>query len=48
MWNLSLLEDVNEQEMKLLENKMIAEDIYSVNNSSLKDAIVHFNGGCTL
>ena len=27
--------------------KLTAEDIYSVNNSSLKDAIVHFNGGCT-
>lgn len=27
--------------------KLSAEDIYSVNQSSLKDAIVHFNGGCT-
>ena len=27
--------------------KLAAEDIYSINNSSLKDAIVHFNGGCT-
>ncbi|MBR5857234.1 MAG: S46 family peptidase [Bacteroidales bacterium] len=27
--------------------KLTAEDIYSINNSSLKDAIVHFNGGCT-
>ena len=24
-----------------------AEDLYSINGSSLKDAIVHFNGGCT-
>lgn len=24
-----------------------AEDIYSINNSSIKDAIVHFGGGCT-
>ncbi len=27
--------------------KLTAEDIYSINSSSLKDAIVHFNGGCT-
>ena len=47
MWIPSLLEGVNEKEMQLLGSKMTAEDIYSVNNSSLKDAIVHFNGGCT-
>ena len=27
--------------------KLTAEEIYSINNSSLKDAIVQFNGGCT-
>ncbi len=27
--------------------KLSAEDIYAVNKSSLKDAIVHFGGGCT-
>lgn len=27
--------------------QLTAEEIYSVNNSSLKDAIVQFNGGCT-
>ena len=27
--------------------KLSAEDLYSINNSSLKDAIVNFNGGCT-
>lgn len=27
--------------------KLSAEDIYSVNNSSMKDAVLHFNGGCT-
>ncbi|WP_245729922.1 S46 family peptidase [Lutibacter oricola] len=47
MWIPSLLKGMNEEEMKLLGSKMTAEDIYSVNNSSLKDAIVHFNGGCT-
>ncbi|RXP53377.1 S46 family peptidase [Lutibacter sp. HS1-25] len=47
MWIPSLLEGVNEQEMTALGSKMTAADIYDVNNSSLKDAIVHFNGGCT-
>lgn len=47
MWIPSLLEGMNESEMKNLGMKMSAKDIYDVNNSSLKDAIVHFNGGCT-
>jgi len=47
MWIPSLLEGINEQEMFALGSKMTAKDIYDVNNSSLKDAIVHFNGGCT-
>jgi V8-like Glu-specific endopeptidase len=47
MWIPSLLEGVNEAEMQLLGSKLTAKDIYDVNNSSLKDAIVHFNGGCT-
>src|SRR5690554_6489727 len=47
MWIPSLLDGMNETEMKNLGMKMSAQDIYDVNNSSLKDAIVHFNGGCT-
>ncbi len=47
MWIPSLLEGMNEQEMKSLGSKLSAKDIYDVNNSSLKDAIGHFNGGCT-
>ncbi|MFK5982837.1 MAG: S46 family peptidase, partial [Flavobacteriaceae bacterium] len=47
MWIPSLLEGMNEQEMTSLGSKLSAEDIYSVNQSSLKDAIGHFNGGCT-
>ncbi len=47
MWVPSLLEGMNEQEMQLLGSKMTAKDIYDVNNSSLKDAIAHFGGGCT-
>src|SRR5690554_5811090 len=47
MWIPSLLEGMNESEMKNLGMKMSAKDIYDVNQSSLKDAIVHFNNGCT-
>ncbi|WP_299337475.1 S46 family peptidase [uncultured Psychroserpens sp.] len=47
MWIPSLLEGMNEDEMQSLGSKLTAQDIYDVNNSSLKDAIGHFNGGCT-
>ncbi|GGZ85184.1 S46 family peptidase [Algibacter mikhailovii] len=47
MWIPSLLEGMNEEEMKTLGSKLSAKDIYDVNESSLKDAIGHFGGGCT-
>ncbi|HEX8270300.1 MAG TPA: S46 family peptidase [Flavobacterium sp.] len=47
MWIPSLLEGMNAKEMKNLGMKMSVSDIYDVNNSSLKDAVPHFNGGCT-
>ena len=47
MWIPSLLKGMNEKEMKSLGMKMTAADIYDVNNSSLKDAVPQFNGGCT-
>ena len=47
MWIPSLLKGMNEKEMKNLGMKMSASDIYDVNNSSLKDAVPQFNGGCT-
>lgn len=47
MWIPSLLQGMNETEMKNLGMKMTAAAIYSVNKSSLKDAVPHFNGGCT-
>jgi hypothetical protein len=47
MWLPLLLKQLNEAEMKGLGMKMSAEDIYSVNRNSLKDAIVSFGGGCT-
>ena len=47
MWIPSMLKGMNESEMQSLGMKMTAQDIYDANNSSLKDAIVHFDGGCT-
>lgn len=47
MWIPSLLQGMNEDEMQSLGSTLSAKDIYDVNNSSLKDAIGHFNGGCT-
>jgi len=47
MWIPSLLNGMNEQEMQSLGSKLSANDIYDINKSSLKDAIGHFNGGCT-
>lgn len=47
MWIPSLLKGMNESEMKNLGMKITAEQIYSVNKSSLKDAVPQFDGGCT-
>ncbi len=47
MWIPSLLKGMNESEMQSLGMKMSIQDIYDVNNSSMKDAVPHFNGGCT-
>ena len=47
MWIPSLLQGMNEKEMKSLGMKMSVKDIYDVNKSSMKDAVPHFNGGCT-
>jgi len=47
MWLPQLLQALNESEMQTMGMKMSAEDIYSVNQGSLKDAIVHFGGFCT-
>lgn len=46
MWILSLLKK-QEAAMQAKGLKLSADDIYNVNSSSLKDAIVWFNGGCT-
>ena len=46
MWIPALLQAV-EGDMQDMGLKLTAEDIYSINRSSLKDAIVQFGGGCT-
>ncbi len=47
MWLPLLLKALNEGEMQSMGMKLTAEDIYSVNQGSLKDAIAHFGGFCT-
>ena len=47
MWMLPYLQKMNIRDMKARGCKLSAEDIYSINKSSLKDAVVIFGGGCT-
>ena len=47
MWLLPLLQKMNGQAMADLGCRLTPEQIYSINNSSIKDAIVQFGGGCT-
>ncbi len=47
MWIPLLLDRYKESDMQAMGMKITAEDIYSVNNASLKDAILRFGGGCT-
>jgi len=46
MW-IPLLLNKNIEQMQKMGWKLSAEDIYSINHSSLKDAIVRFGRGCT-
>jgi len=47
MWIPTLLNKYNIEEMKQMGFKLTAEDIYSVNQASMKDAVVLFGSGCT-
>ena len=47
MWLLPYLQKMNIVDMQAKGCKLSAEEIYSANNSSLKDAVVIFGGGCT-
>ena len=47
MWMLPLLQKLNSKKMSEMGFKLSAKDIYDINKSSLKDAVMHFGGGCT-
>ena len=47
MWLLPLLEKMNAEALRNLGSRLTPDQIYSVNHSSIKDAIVQFGGGCT-
>ncbi|MFA6924234.1 MAG: S46 family peptidase [Bacteroidales bacterium] len=47
MWLPLILEQLNMSDYQSRGLKLTTEDIYSINNSSLKDAVVLFGGGCT-
>ena len=46
MW-IPMLIGKNYEEMQRLGLRLTADDLYSINHSSLKDAILQFGGGCT-
>ena len=45
MWFLMHIERLNQRDMQKIGLQLTAEEIYSINNQSLKDAIIQFNGG---
>jgi len=47
MWIPMLLKKYNIEQMQQMGFKLTAEDIYSINQASLKDAVMIFGGGCT-
>ena len=47
MWLPIFIERLNYVDMQKEGLKLTPEEIYSINNSSLKDAIIQFGGGCT-
>ena len=47
MWFLMHIKRLIHRDMEKMGLQLTPEEIYSINNQSLKDAIVQFNGGCT-
>ncbi|MBO4842885.1 MAG: S46 family peptidase [Bacteroidales bacterium] len=47
MWLLPLIQQMNKKDLKAAGCKLSPQEIYNINKSSLKDAIVQFGGGCT-
>src|SRR5690554_8185710 len=48
MWFLMHIKRLNYVDMQKMGLQLTPEEIYSVNQASLKDAIVQFGGGCTV
>ena len=44
---LPLLEKINSDALRNLGSRLSPDQIYSINHSSIKDAVVQFGGGCT-
>lgn len=47
MWIPSRIQQLVGDDMAAMGMKISAEELYSINKSSIKDAVVHFGGGCT-
>ncbi len=47
MWVPGMISKMVADNMESMGMKISLDDIYAINNSSIKDAVVHFNGGCT-
>ncbi len=47
MWIPSMIKKMVAGDMNAMGMKISADDLYSINQSCIKDAVVHFNGGCT-
>ena len=47
MWLLPLLKQMNGKDLWAAGCKLTPDEIYNINKTSLKDAIVQFGGGCT-
>ena len=47
MWFLMHIDRLNHRDMQKMGLQLTSDEIYSINHSSLKDAIVQFGGGCT-
>jgi len=47
MWVPSMIKKLVGDDMAAMGMKISPEDLYAINQSSIKDAVVHFGGGCT-
>jgi len=47
MWLPLLMDEIHWEDMRTKGLKISPEEIFSMNQASLKDAVIHFGGGCT-